>query len=153
DQNQPIAMFDGYIKSQMEVIQSQRVLSTALGQSLWLETGRGRSTKVMRDFIQNLTVEHPANTDYLRISYEDPDPTVAAAAVNALVDAYQAGYSEVENARVQQRLDAIAAGRKELDERLTELHQRYAEATAGASLEGLQTRYKAAVERASMLDS
>src|SRR5438552_5829291 len=89
DQNRPIAMFEGYVKSQIEVMKSQRVLSAALRQPLWRQTGRGGSFLVIRDFIENVSIEHPGNTDYLHITYEDADPAVAAAAVNSLLEAYQ----------------------------------------------------------------
>src|SRR2546423_228433 len=59
------------------------------------------------EFARDLTVEHPANTDNITVTYLDADPQVAAAAVNAVIASYAARYAAQDDPIDRQRLQLL----------------------------------------------
>src|SRR4051794_19219365 len=92
DQNRPIAMYEAFMRSQQLLMSSRRIVDLALKTNTWRATGRGDAVAVLAEFAENLKVDRPAGTENVRVSYTDEDSTITAAAVNAIIQAYQSDY-------------------------------------------------------------
>ncbi len=103
DLNERKSILEKFLTAQEKVIKSHRVLENAMDHPVWKATGRGNDPALVEKFADQLTVEHPLRTELLRISFMDPDPNAAAAAVNAVINAYQSVYADEEtNAQTRQ---------------------------------------------------
>jgi Mrp family chromosome partitioning ATPase/capsular polysaccharide biosynthesis protein len=113
-----------FFESQKMLIMSRRVVDRALEEPAWTELHRPLTPQVVHDFIDNLEVKPQRGTEYLQISYLDPDPRVAAAAVNAVIGAYVKVYEEDEQHLESTRLHLLRKRKQELEARI---HQMEAE--------------------------
>ncbi len=122
-----IPMYEEFLTTQTYVITARRTIKMALTDPIWLATGRGSDPDTVTDFAENLIVEHPRATQTVHIIFTDRDPGVAAAAVAAIIRAYEtlyhAGDKQIElNAltvldnRMRTLRDAISVERKMIDE-------------------------------------
>ncbi len=107
DLNERKSMFEEFLASQEMVIKSRKVLDNALDDPAWKATGRGNYPALEEKFADQLTVEHPSRTELLRISFLDPDPNVAAAAVTAVINGYQTVYADEETKAEAKRLAVL----------------------------------------------
>src|SRR5437763_673001 len=85
DQNRPMAMFDAYLQSQQMLMGSRGLHELAMQDDAWVSLGRATAASDAQKFADNLKVDFRPRTDYLRVFYTDPDPVVAAAAVQSLI--------------------------------------------------------------------
>jgi Mrp family chromosome partitioning ATPase/uncharacterized protein involved in exopolysaccharide biosynthesis len=118
DQNDPIPMFDSYMRSQQLRMMSRSTIEQALKDPAWVSTGRGDSAVELAQFSENLTVDHPEGTEHLRVMYLDEDPLVSAIAVNALINAFSQDYNSQDAALQQKRIAAIQSRQTELRDEL-----------------------------------
>ncbi|HEY7091388.1 MAG TPA: hypothetical protein VH518_25045, partial [Tepidisphaeraceae bacterium] len=153
DQNKPMAMFGSYLSTQIQILKSRKILEPALRQPAWSKVGGGSSEADIRQFVINLNVEHPDDTDQLRISYTDEDPNVAAAAVNAVVGAYRDFYQAGDETRVRdaQRLKTLRDERDKLQQGLESSQQQLVEQVRKFGSTDLDARCLSVEQRMNML--
>jgi len=153
DQNRPMSMFDAYLNAQAQVLRSRSIVEPALqelnGQPALAAAGHSS----IQDFVDDLTVEHPAATDHLRISYEHESPDVAAAAVNALVKSYSHFYASQVDSMDQQRLGLLEKQDQLLTSKLEALNRTLTAVTQDAGGMDIESRYGSAVQRVNMLQA
>lgn len=89
DQMDAVTETSNPMLTEMQVIQSQPVITKTLEQLRWtLPDGSAFKVKV---FLENLTVTHVKDANILKLEYKSPDPTKAAEALNTLMKVYLQG--------------------------------------------------------------
>src|SRR4051812_2170017 len=112
DQNRAMPMFDGIIQAQQDVMSSRETVRAATRDPAWQGTvGHGGRAITEEQFAASLKVETRPRSDHLRVMYTDPDARVAAAAVRAIIGAYQRGYDAEQDRIEQQRHGELEARR------------------------------------------
>jgi Mrp family chromosome partitioning ATPase/uncharacterized protein involved in exopolysaccharide biosynthesis len=121
DQNRPMAMFDAYLQAQQMLLSSRGLLEMAVQDDAWKALGRRPSPDEIQMLANNLKVEFKPRTDYLRVFYTDADPSLAAAAVRALINSYEKVYAAQQGDQRGQRLKALEERRQTLAARVERL--------------------------------
>lgn len=81
--------YEKYLRSQVQIIASPRIISAAFKTDEWKAvSNKAPSNEFVSGFYNNLLVELIKDSQLIRVSYEDEDPKVATAAVNAICRAY-----------------------------------------------------------------
>lgn len=81
--------FLNFVKSVPAKVRNTRTAIASLNREEWKSVSkRGPTPEFVGVFLNNLTVEQIRDTFNLRVSYEDSDPRVATAAVNAVLAAF-----------------------------------------------------------------
>lgn len=124
DQNQPMAMYDSFLRSQQMRMSSRSLVEQALKSSEWQSRGGKVNADVIAWFADGLAIEHPAGTEHIRVTFTDPDPLTAAAAVRAVISTYTAAYSESDVALHKQRMRVLDERRKALSTELSTIGTR-----------------------------
>ena len=94
DRSRALPMFEGYILSQVQLIQSSRVLDKAMEDPEWKDLGRGISPEVMLEFRENLLVARAVKSQVVVVQYTDADAPAAQSAVKAVIGAYMKIWGE-----------------------------------------------------------
>ena len=107
-----LPMFDDYVKTQIALIQDSRIRNMAMEDDRWRSLGRRLDPETGRAFEESLTVSRDPGGRIIRVSYTDPDPKAALAAVHAVIEAYDHTYGNneaKEKARVISALETKKA--------------------------------------------
>ncbi len=152
-QNTSMDAFAAFIQSQQQILASRRLLDMALKTTDWKVTGRGAGADVIRDFSEQMKIEGKASTEYLRISYIDADPNLAAAAVRAIISAYTQDYQNRDTNDQQQRLTALESKKIELQDRLEKLRVRIAALAQEVGTSNVAMLHQAAMQRMTKFQS
>ena len=115
--------FDVFMRGQQQVLGSIRTVERAVRLPAWQATGRGDSATAIDALAHSLTVEHPAGTDYLRITVLDSSPTVAAAAVQSTIEAYREKYNSLEDDFQRARVERLTEAKKRCSDELEKCGQ------------------------------
>ncbi len=145
DQTASLTETSNPILTEMQVIQSQPVISKTLEQLHWtLPNGSPVKTKA---FLANLSVTHIKDADILKLEYKSSDPIKAAQAVNTLMKVYlQSGVrsSQGEVAATRQFISAqLPTAKKQVESaenRLREFKQIHKILTLKDQVASAQTR-------------
>ena len=105
--NEGLPMYEEFLMTQTYVITSRNVVNRALKYKDWMDTGRGDNALVVKQFVENLIVEHPRQTQAIHIAYMDNDPGVAAAAVRSITHAYEEMYAAGDLKNEENKLNII----------------------------------------------
>jgi len=135
-------MFDQFVASQVEFLQSPRVLDQAIAklEEKQPRLSRGPSGTARELFLEGLKVERPARSTLVAVTFTDEDPEVADAAVAAVIDAYMAIFGERGIRDRQERLKVLEDKRTAYLNELTGLNKRIldlAEEYGSDSLRGI----------------
>ncbi|MEX0742674.1 MAG: hypothetical protein WD079_07730, partial [Phycisphaeraceae bacterium] len=89
-EDQTLPMYTSWVNTQAALIQSQANLASALQRNEWRPlVEEGREIPSLRTLMQNVTVEHPRNSEHIEVAYTHPDPVVAQRAVQTIIAAYE----------------------------------------------------------------
>jgi capsular exopolysaccharide synthesis family protein len=149
-------MFDAMLRAQIDVIKGQALLQSALQTPVWQEAAGGSgapSDKAVEDMANDLTVEHPLNTDHLRIIKLDTDPHIAAATVNAIVDAYNKLDTSRESGRERERLSALRQEQAATEADLREVRVALEALSQGPAGGDIDARHENLIRRGTMLET
>ena len=152
DQNRPMAMFDAYLQSQQMLMGSRGLHELALQDDAWVSLGRSTSAADAQKFAENLKIEFRPRTDYLRVFYIDPDPVVAAAAVQSLINAYERVYQSQQSDLRKQRIKALEERRTTLNTRLEKLRAEIQARVAELGTANLEPLYLSTMQQAIKLE-
>lgn len=111
DQNRSLPMFDGYIQAQGEVMSSRETVQAAMQDPNWSAAAKRHRAVSDEQFAESLKVETRHGSDHLHVTYTDPDPRIAAAAVRSVITVFQRGYERDEARSEQQRIDELQSRR------------------------------------------
>lgn len=145
--------FQVFFESQKTLIMSRRVVDKALEDPAWTALHRPLTSQVVRDFINNLEVKPQRGTEYLQITFLDPDPQVAAAAVHAVIHAYVKVYEDDEQHLESTRLRLLRKNKGELEDRIRQMQTETDHAVKRFGSADLGLLQNAAVMRTTRLSS
>ena len=145
DQNRPIAMFDGFIEAQKEVMISRETVQAAMKEDSWQQVARGSRALTQEQFAAGLKVETRPRSDHLRVTFRNRDPVVTAAAVRSIIAAYQQAFIR-EQSRVEgQRVSQLQTRRVTLSDSLKAIQDRIAQIAQGRSADSHRARIRSAL--------
>lgn len=157
DQNRPMAMFDGFIQAQRDVMTSREMIEAAMQEATWKRVELTGKAPSEAQFAAMLKVETRPRSDHLKITFADEDPGVAAAAVRSIIAAYQRTYIRQQDAMESQRIAELKTRHESLTAQLARLQADAGpDANAQTALE-LEPMYNAAADcerklRAALVD-
>lgn len=93
ERSAPMPMFESFVRAQVSLIQSQRVVDMALSSPEWKALNRANTDELFDQFMQHLNVS-TSGGEMIVVSYADPDPDAATAAVKSIITAYNRIYVE-----------------------------------------------------------
>ena len=105
-ETQSIPMYDGYIKSQMGLITSPRVINLALKTKEWRALERENTMETSAQFKKSLTVSREKQDQNIYLFFEDGDPHAAAASLKAVIESYESIF-ELQDSQIKDRRDEI----------------------------------------------
>lgn len=147
DVNGPLAMFEALMQSQRLLLTGRRLVDLALQEPAWKAAGKGASAGVIEDFASNLKAEYLSRTENLRITFTSEDPTIAAAAVNAIISAYGKVYDQQELQFQQKRTHLLEQRRDELEAEVGQVEGRIQEITGGVPASNLERLEEVATQK------
>ena len=153
DQNRSMAMFDGFIQAQREVMLSREVIHAATQEELWQQLSEDRRTPSDAQFASSLKVETQPRSDHLRVVFVHKDPIVAAAAVQSVIGAYRRAFTHEQQLAEGSRMDLLQRRRARLSTELETRETAINAALQGATLADLEPLYIEASERFRKLKS
>ncbi|HEV8607762.1 MAG TPA: AAA family ATPase [Tepidisphaeraceae bacterium] len=101
-------------ETQIALMRSQRVIAKAMDSDEWKRLNRPLTDDSIADFFKKLTISSQGRSEMIGVSFIDPDPTAASAAVKGVLTAYNGLYVEAEVKSEQSK-------RRVLDGRRTDL--------------------------------
>ena len=100
-------MYDGFISSQMDLIQSQRVLDLAMEKPDWTELGRGLSPEAVKEFRDHLQVSRARGSQVIKVAFTDEDPRAVTRAVKSVIKAYMEIFVDRDQVTRDERLTTL----------------------------------------------
>lgn len=116
---QVLPMFNNYVDTQTQLVQSERVLDMAMSSDSWKQTHIGTGPDAVDTVQKNLSVEHTATSFLIDVEYVDTNPAVPQVALQAILDAYRKLYAEADSQNSEKRLEVL----NELRDRLNGEYQ------------------------------
>src|SRR5689334_16918382 len=84
-----IPFYQQFIKSQASMIQTPRVASDAIKRKEWKDAGgKGSGPDAVAAFLSSLSATYLKDSSLVTVSFQSPDPKLAAAGVNAAISSY-----------------------------------------------------------------
>src|SRR5687767_10094579 len=83
-------------ETQIALMRQQRMINIAMGKEEWNRLGRPITDDSIADFIKKLTITPVGRSEMINVSFVDPDPAAASAAVKGILTAYSGVYLEAE---------------------------------------------------------
>src|SRR6267142_1362994 len=101
-------------ETQIALMRSQRIIGSAMTKTEWTDLHRPLTDESTTEFMKKLTVASQGRSEIINVSFVDPDPAAASAAVKGVLTAYNGLYVEAEVKSEQSK-------RRALDNRRTDL--------------------------------
>jgi Mrp family chromosome partitioning ATPase/uncharacterized protein involved in exopolysaccharide biosynthesis len=136
----PIVMplYTQYVGSQVNFMVGERVVLKAMEDDDWQPFKHGKPAEAVKEFVKKLNVDHVPGTFLVQVSFTDPNPARAKAAVGAVVRAYITLFADEDTRDSQQKLRFVddlfnsSNNRKQmLEQRLSDLLSREKDRTYG----------------------
>ncbi len=102
-----VPFYDKFVQSQVNVIDSERVLDRAIEDVTWKAAGLPSGADGLAFVKKGLDVEYLRGTQNIQVSFIDEDPSVAQNVVRSVVHAYQALYSDINGEDASSQLKQI----------------------------------------------
>ncbi|MBL9120393.1 MAG: hypothetical protein JNL80_10825 [Phycisphaerae bacterium] len=153
DQNKPIAMFDGFLQAQRDMMMSREMIRAALEDEAWQQASINRRMPTEEVFAAALKVETRQRSDHLRVTYTGKDPAVAAVAVKSLISAYGTWFTKEQDSTETQRQGVLTGRLKSLTEELAAIEKQMQGLSGGRTAAELEALSQAATERGKKLRS
>lgn len=107
NQDEVMPMYSEYVQSQANILDSQRVIQSAIESDEWQAVGRGSSPQAIEKFMKDLEVTCVDGSFFIRVSFTDPDPTIAATAVKSVIQSYMSIYGDVESKELRDKMNMV----------------------------------------------
>lgn len=118
DQNKSIPNFDGFIQAQRDVMTSREIIEDAMDTPPWRRLVASGKVLTEAQFAAGLKVESRPRSDYLKVTYTNRDPSIAGAAVQAVILAYEEAFTRRYDEFEVERQDQLRARQASLAEEL-----------------------------------
>ncbi len=119
--DQTIPLFYQYVSSQVQILRSQRVVSQAMNSNEWKAIKKNTpGVDPFAEFQSNLDVSATRDSFLISVTYADLDPTVAQAAIKAMMSAYETLYAEIENDEGRRKLTALESTQTTMSNKLAQ---------------------------------
>jgi Mrp family chromosome partitioning ATPase/uncharacterized protein involved in exopolysaccharide biosynthesis len=132
DQNRPMAMFEGFIQAQRQVMSGREVIDAAMKDPAWQKLGR-RAPSAER-FASSLKIETRPRSDFLQVKVTHPDPAVAAAGVQSVIAAYKQVFTKEQERAEGSRMEVLQQRRSALTDEQAKLEAKIKEISRGRTL-------------------
>jgi uncharacterized protein involved in exopolysaccharide biosynthesis len=146
-------LYTQYVEQQVQVMGTERVITSAMESDEWKPYSKGMSPKAMKDFVDHLEVEYVRGTFAIRVSYADPDPSRAQAAVKSVIRAYLQTSADVETQDLRTKLQLVANTRDALARTKKDLEQKRVDAARQYGTTDLSELHNARVKQMITLES
>jgi Mrp family chromosome partitioning ATPase/uncharacterized protein involved in exopolysaccharide biosynthesis len=133
DQNRPMAMFDGFIQAQAQVMSGREVIDAAMKQDAWKKL-HASSAATPERFASFLKVETRPRSDFLQVKFTHSDPQVAAAGVQSVIAAYKDVFTNDQEKSESSRMEVLQQRRAELNAQAAKLQASIDQTTHGRTL-------------------
>ncbi|HEY1683602.1 MAG TPA: hypothetical protein VGG19_02470, partial [Tepidisphaeraceae bacterium] len=114
-----LPMFNSYVATQAELIQSERVIDLAMSFDNWKRSGLGVGPDVIEEIQKNLVIVHDPQSFLINVQYLGTSPSGAQATLQSILDAYKKLYAQADSDTNEKR-------RAVLEARLEDLSASYA---------------------------
>lgn len=151
DQNRPIAMFEGYIQAQRDLMGSPEMIEAALNGEIWQRASLARRAPTPEAFAAALKVETRQRSDHLRVSFSSKDPAVAAAGVQSIIFAYRDSFEREQQKSEGHRQGQLKTRRESLNRDLDAIEREMESIAEGHNSDEIDALYVAATERTKKL--
>ncbi|MFW6031885.1 MAG: GumC family protein [Phycisphaeraceae bacterium] len=145
--------YDGFVKSQLTLMQSRRVRAMALEDPAWEALGRSSSLEAQDAFLESLELNHPRGSRIISVAYEDPDRQAAEVGVQALVRAYMEIYGERERNRDQTQMRVLEDRKQSLSQQIKDLNSRILAIANEYGTDALDQNYQFKLEELHKIES
>ncbi|HEV8292865.1 MAG TPA: hypothetical protein VGP94_13115, partial [Tepidisphaeraceae bacterium] len=98
-------------ETQIALMRNQRVIAKAMDSPEWKRLGRPLTDDSVAEFIKKLTITSQGRSEMINVSFIDPDPAAASAAVKGVLTAYNAMYVDAEVRSEQNKRKVLDARR------------------------------------------
>jgi succinoglycan biosynthesis transport protein ExoP len=98
-------------ETQIALMRSQRVIAKAMDSDEWKRLNRPLTDDTIADFFRKLTISSQGRSEMIGVSFIDPDPAAASAAVKGILSAYNGLYVEAE-VKSEQNKRRVLDGRR-----------------------------------------
>jgi succinoglycan biosynthesis transport protein ExoP len=95
-ENQSIQSPEIIKETQIALMRSQRVIGLAMEKDEWKALRRPLTDESIPEFIKRLTISSQGRSEMINVSFTDPDPAAASAAVKGILTAYNGLYVDGE---------------------------------------------------------
>jgi Mrp family chromosome partitioning ATPase len=144
-------MYDNFVASQVVYITSPRVVSAALQSAEWKALGRPFTDEAMKEFLSTLQVRVVPRSEIVQVVFRDPDPRATAAAVKAVLTAYE-GIHVKESGGFNAKDAALNRLQLDLSNQLDRARNELQTATNNYGIEGLRSLHGMKLHRLSVLE-
>lgn len=141
-QSDPLPMYDGYIASQMAMMESRRVIDRAMRKPQWRELKPDLSDHALKEFRESTALERERNSQIITIRFRDHSPEAAQAGAKSIVESYMEIFGEEDIKRrelqlnvLEQRRTALINQTKVLRDRIMEIAEAYGTDSLDATFE------------------
>lgn len=142
EQNDVMPMYDGYIDSQVALMQSNRVISLAMKKNRWTSLSDRTGEQAMHDFANSLKFERPRGSQVVTIGFSHSHPATAKAGVESVVESYMEIFGEEDMRRQEMRLKVLEQRRAKLQGQLDTLRGDIMEVAREHGTESLEDDYQ-----------
>ncbi|MEI7766670.1 MAG: hypothetical protein WCJ97_04430 [Phycisphaerae bacterium] len=118
EENQQLPLFDAFINAQVTYLKSRPVLERAVMDKDLIALGLSGDDTAVAELAAALTVARENKSEIITLSSKSGKPKLAAAMVNAVLDAYETLYGEKADRRVSIREATLSARVQELSQKL-----------------------------------
>lgn len=153
EENQMLPMFEAFVRSQADLLRSRRTIDLALAEPLLREAGWPAPPQGVQRMIESLTVTAQRGSELISVTVSDPNPVLAQAAANAMLNAFMRYQEEQEGLTVTERERRLRENQQLLSSELKTLREsmvRIAEPFGGGDIEQL---YMSRAEQLSRVES
>lgn len=141
-EKQMMPMFDSYVDTQAQLLQSPRVVDVAINSDLWKKTGHGTDPDVVAQYLdKNLIVSHQRGSELIQVKMIDKTPQAAQAGLQSIIDSYRKIYVDSDSDNGQKRMDILQALRDRLNADYLTKRQELAAAAQGTGTTDLGKQY------------
>ena len=117
DQNEPLGMFEEFVDSQVLLMSSRHVIALAMADPKF-RIALGKRPMSVEQFVAAMTADHPPRTQAIDVTFTDPDPDLAAQAVQSVIAAFLDIYGKSDTSEEQRRLEVLYDRQKTLQQQI-----------------------------------
>ncbi len=144
--------FEEYVKSKIALLQSTDTIQKAMENEKWQATGEGSGIGTRLRFSRSLKIVNERNNENLTVTFRDPSPEHAQAALSALFDAFMVESKKQEASSEFRRLEKLQEEKADLEKQLNTLRHEILDATDQLGADSVTQLYSIKLRRMERLE-